>query len=143
MKTKMKKLITLSLFLGLFLPSCTSIVEGSLRSSLVGTWEAIQVVDDATGNIVDKEEGDVIFTLFEDISCNAITLEDDGNFNTFYDGINNSTIENGTWEYAFLDLTLNFDNGKSLVRTISINGDILTLPDTIGGIPKSVVFQRQ
>ncbi len=139
----MNKLIVAAFAMFLILPGCTSLVEGSLRSSLVGTWEAIQVVDDATGNIVDKEEGGFIFTLFEDISCDAINLEDDGNFNTFYTGVSGGTIENGSWEYAFLDLTLTFDNGKTLIRQISINEDILTLPDTIGGVAKSVVFQRQ
>ncbi len=132
----------LSITVLLSLASCTDIVEGSIRSSLVGEWEAYLVEDVNTGEIDNKDDGDLILVLFEDSFCDAIQLSDDGSFRTFY---HNSTVlddENGLWEYAFLDLTLSFNDGNTLVRNVSINEDELTLPDTIAGNPKVVTFRR-
>lgn len=131
------------LFTTLFLyTGCTALVEGTIRDTLVGNWEAISVMDVESGDVKIKEDGDEILFLFENKLCDAFTLESGGDFNTYYADGGFTLEENGTWEYEFLDLTLSFDDGKTLVRSVEIDGDLLILPDTIGGRAKVVTFLK-
>ncbi len=127
----------------LLLTQCTAIVEGGLRSSLIGSWEAYRVVDVESGDEVLVDDGGLIFFIFEDRFCNSFTLSDDGDLDTYYfDGSATSNDDDGEWEYEFLNITFRFNDGDSLVRSFDVSEDVLTLPDTIAGEAKSISFRK-
>jgi len=135
--------ISFCIIVVLLLTQCTAIVEGGLRSSLIGSWEAYQVIDLETGEETLTDEGDFIFFIFEDRFCNSFTLEDDGSMDTYYfDGSSSSDASDGEWEYEFGDITFIFNDGDTLVRGFSQNEDVLVLPDTIAGKAKSISFLK-
>ena len=139
------KILKISFFIlaVMLLTQCTALVEGGLRSSLVGSWEAYQVIDLETGEETLTEEGGFIFFIFENRFCNSFTLEDDGNLDTYYfDGSSTSDSDDGEWVYEFGDITFKFNDGDSIVRSFSLSEDVLVLPDTIAGKAKSISFLK-
>ena len=127
----------------LLLTQCTAIVEGGLRSNLIGSWEAYQLVDVETGDEINVNDGGFIFFLFEDRFCNSFTLSDDGNMDTYYfDGSATSDDDDGEWLYEFGDITFIFNDGDTLVRSFSGDAEVMTLPDTIAGEAKTISFRK-
>ena len=136
----MKKLLFLPLIV-LVLSQCTDLVEGTIRQSLIGTWEVAEVMDIESGDISYTADGDLILFLFEDRMCNSFSLSDDGSLDSFYaDGSSSSDDNDGTWGYEFLDLRFNFNDGDTLIRSFSVDSETLIMPDTIAGKAKSYVF---
>ena len=139
----MKRITTLLLFISLIvLSNCTSIIEGSLREGLVGSWEAFEMYDVMDQDtIIDPFFG---FTaILDDHGCDSFTLEEDDSFFTYYQKGGSTTGSNaGNWEYAFTNLTFTFDDGEEIVRQITLNGDVLMLDDTIAGRPKIVTYLK-
>lgn len=136
-----KALLLLVVVISLY--QCTALVEGGIRQSLIGTWEVSEVLDVESGDISYVADGDLVFIMFENRFCNSFTLFDNGDLDTYYaDGSFTSNDDDGTWEYEFLDLTLRFNDGDTLVRSVSVSEEILTLPDTIAGSAKSFTFLK-
>lgn len=120
--------------------SCSSIVDGAISESLEGNWEAFEIIDVPNNDTL--RSNSFSFTL-GGRACDAFRLFDDKSFNVYYqNGSSINGINTGIWSADFNDLTLDFDNGSSMTRTVTIEDDILTMPDTIFGIAKIVRFEK-
>ncbi len=119
---------------------CSTIVDSAISESLEGDWETFEIIDVSTNDTL--RSSSFIFTLGGK-GCDAFRLFDDKSFNVYYQ--NGNTVfstTTGTWNSDFNDLTLDFDNGYSITRTVSISDDIMTMPDTISGRAKIVRFEK-
>ena len=119
---------------------CSTIADESISQALEGNWEAFEIIDVPTNDTL-RLSG-FSYTLGGK-GCDAFRLFDDKSFNVYYqNGSDVFGTSTGVWDSEFNDLILDFDNGFSIVRTVSIGNDILTMPDTIFGRAKVVRFEK-
>lgn len=136
------KSLSILLLLSLLLSSCTALIESGLRDSLIGTWEVFEMVNETTG-VTTNIHDDPILIMFENKFCNGVTFNSDDSFETFYsDGTNALEPNSGTWLYEFGDITLTFEDESSWFGGFAISEDVLTLPDTIAGQPRTFMLSK-
>lgn len=136
---KMKKLI---IILGLFsISSCTQLLDNLAEENVVGLWHLSTVKDVASGKVTDILEFDVTNSMLNQKGT-GINFSDES-FDIFFQ-LYGEDGNDGTYEVDVLTLTLTFDNGTELVRSIvSASESELILEDTIGNKAKLLTFIKQ
>ena len=135
----MKKIL---FFIGIIsITSCTDILDNIAEQNVVGLWHLTTVKDVATGNETSINLFSMNNTMFSKIGT-GINLSDT-NFDIFLQGIGEDGND-GTYDVDILTLTLTFNNGTEIVRTIKSAGETeLIVEDTINNKAKLLTFVKQ
>lgn len=136
---RMKKLI---IIISLFsVTSCTQILDNFAEQNVVGLWHLSTVKDVASGKVTDIAEFDVTNSMIGQKGT-AINFSDES-FDIFFQLYGEDGTD-GTYEVDVLQLTLTYDDGTELVRSIVSAGESeLVLEDTIGNKAKLLTFIKQ
>jgi len=131
------------IILSVFLQSCTKFLEGTAETRIIGTWNAIAIVDDSTGllsPVIPSGSTRILGGKLAD----AILFNNNHSFSIFRQTTGPSSVISGIYDIEVLTLNITFAGEPKIKRILSsISETEMVMRDTIGGLPKTITYFKQ
>lgn len=132
----------LTLFVTVFMHSCTTILEGLASSNIVGEWRAILIQDDVSGSSVVVKPSTANRILGNKIA-DGIVFSSDNTFSVFRQATGPTGVNSGSYDIDVLTLKVTFNGENSIKRILkSIGENEMIMRDTISGVAKTITYTK-
>jgi len=137
---------TFALFFAFFITSCTTILDNTSETNLIGTWYLRQIQDANTMAITEVNNFSTTTRILGNIQGNALRFDSGSGteFFAFYQHKGDINAANGVYDIDIFTLTFDFYSGTKLVRNVRTLGEAeLIMDDTINSKAVILTFEKQ